>query len=212
MLEQLSILYDESANIAQNSDFMSSGIPLPKASSSSTSINPEELILPFNLYHEIRNLSNACAAPDASIYSASVAFLAGYIIKKLNDKFSCDECLTPLVNTTLLGPLLRLIALQDRGGLTYPNGNFVALVKQISDITLKILPHLKCEKTCEQLMVLVYPSLIKNQIFECSSRKSEVCRFIIKTIVKPVLDNICLERTDLVKKILALSHKPEQFN
>jgi hypothetical protein len=32
--------------------------------------------------------------------------------------------------------------------------------------------------------------------------------FMIKTIVKPVLDNICLERTDLVKKILALSHKP----
>jgi hypothetical protein len=187
---------------------MSSGIPLPNVSSNSTSINPEELLLPFNLYHEIRNLSNPCAAPDASIYSASVAFLAGYIIKKMNDKFSCNQCLTPLVNTTLLGPLLRLIALQDRGGLTYPNGNFVALVKQISDITHKILPHLKCEKTCEQLMVLVYASLIKNQIFECSSHKSEVCRCIIKTIVKPVLDNICLERTDLVKKILALSHKP----
>jgi hypothetical protein len=170
------MLYDKSANIAQNSDFMSSGIPLPKASSSSTSINPEELILPFNLYHEIRNLTNPCAAPDASIYSASVAFLAGYIIKKLNDKCSCNECLTPLVNTTLLGSLLRLVALQDRGGLTYPNGNFVALVKQISDITLKILPHLKCEKTCEQLMALVYPSLIQNPIFECSNHKSEVCR------------------------------------
>jgi hypothetical protein len=57
-------------------------------------------------------------------------------------------------------------------------------------------------------MTLVYPSLIQNPIFECSDHKSEVCSFMIKTIVKPVLDNICLERTDLVKKILALSHKP----
>jgi hypothetical protein len=58
-----------------------------------------------------------------------------------------------MVSTVLPGPLLRLIALQDRGGLTYPNGSgtFVGLVKQVSEIAVKTLPHLKCDNVCEEL-------------------------------------------------------------
>jgi hypothetical protein len=107
-----------------------------------------------------------------------------------------------MVSTVLPGPLLRLIALQDRGGLTYPNGSgtFVGLVKQVSEIAVKTLPHLKCDNVCEELTKFLYPFLIQNRIFKCLDHKNKACDFIIRTIVKPVLDNVCLESSDLVKK------------
>ncbi|KAJ3660023.1 hypothetical protein Zmor_011679 [Zophobas morio] len=166
----------------------------------------EDLILPMELKIKIFNLCKDIV-PRADIYSASVAFLAGYIIKKIDDKFHCDDCLSPLLSFELPGPLLKLIFLQDRGGLTYPNSRFVGVVKQISDIALKMFPLLKFERACEQLLNIIFPHLEKNPLFKCEKHKRLVCKFVVTTTVKPVLDNICLETTDLVKAKL-LQHKP----
>ena len=89
-----------------------------RAATQLTPLTPENL--PLDLNDKLENLS-ASAEPSENIYSASVAFLAGYVIKKINDKWACDVCLTPLLSKTTPGPLLKLILLQDRGGLTYPN-------------------------------------------------------------------------------------------
>jgi hypothetical protein len=85
----------KSSNIAQNTDYTI----LPNCSK--TNVNHEDLILPFQLRIQIENLSKPFADPDPNISSAPVAFLAGYIIKKLNDKNFCNECLSPLVSTVL---------------------------------------------------------------------------------------------------------------
>jgi hypothetical protein len=152
----------------------------------------EDLILPIELKIKIQNLRRNNITPVKN--SASVAFLAGFILKKLDDKFHCDECLSPLLATTTTpGPLLRLIAFQNRGCLTYPSANFVGIIiKEIAD---------RIEKTCQQLVEILYPPLQENELFNCLPHKNEVCRqFIIKAKAKPALNNICLERTDLLKK------------
>jgi hypothetical protein len=87
-----------------------------------------DLILPFRLLEKIRNLSKPIIIFNRinTIYAASVAFIAGYIVKKLNEIFPCDNCLSPIWPFATPGPLLRSINLQNRGGLTYPNYQFVS--------------------------------------------------------------------------------------
>jgi hypothetical protein len=116
-----------------------------------------DLILPFRLLEKIRNLSKPIIIFNRinTIYAASVAFTAGYkyIVKKLNEIFPCDSCLSPILPFSTPGPLLRSINLQNRGGLTYQNYQFVSFFKELADIaTTEILSYLAQENICKQLV------------------------------------------------------------
>lgn len=193
-----------SSNIAESFSSVSSA-PL-ESSLLVTPNNKEELLLPMDVRIHIQNLQKN-DVPDASIYSASVAFVAGYIIRKVEQKFQCADCISPLLTKTVPGHLLRLISLQDRGGLIYPSGVFVGLVKRISDVIQELLPFLKYNKTCSQLTELIDSSLKRNPLLSCSPHKTELCTTIIQTVAKPVIDNICLEQTDSVKRKI-ICNKP----
>jgi hypothetical protein len=56
------------------------------------------------------------------------------------------------------GPLLRSINLQNRGGLTYPNYQFVIFFKELADIaTTEILSYLAQENIFKQLVTIFSP-------------------------------------------------------
>jgi hypothetical protein len=76
----------------------------------------------------------------------------------------------------------------------------VGLVNQIAAITQKSLPLLEVEKTCQQISNILYPHVEQNPMFRCSIDKDAVCNIVVKTTVKPVLVNICVETTDTMKK------------
>ncbi|KAJ3651935.1 hypothetical protein Zmor_017939 [Zophobas morio] len=192
-----------SANISETMSFVSTA---PSKTREVVEQHIEDMVLPFQLRMKIQNLKTNMPANN-TIYSASVAFLAGYIIKKLNDKLKCDVCVSPLVSTTLPGPLLRLIFLQDRGGLTYPNETIVGIIKRIADIVQEISPFLKYEMPLYQAFQCLYPHLKENSLFCCPLHKDKLSSMVINLTVKPVLDNICLEKTDMVKN-LQLRQKP----
>jgi hypothetical protein len=151
-----------------------------------------ELILPFRLLEKIRNLSKPIIIFNRSntIYAASVAFIAGYIVKKLNEIFHCDSCFSPILSFSTPGPLLRSINLQNRGGLTYPNYQFVIFFKELADIaTTEILSYLAQENICKQLVTILLPHLIRNSLFICNTHKDKICKVIIELLMKPLLNN-----------------------
>jgi hypothetical protein len=82
------------------------------------------------------------------------------------------------------GHLLRLINLQNRGGLTYPNYQFVSLLKEFADIATEILPYLAQENICKQLVTILHPNLIRNSLFICNTHKDKICIIIIETTFK----------------------------
>jgi hypothetical protein len=75
----------------------------------------------------------------------------------------------------------------------------VGIIQRIANIAQKLLPFLQYEKPCLQLHDLLYDHLFQNSVFSCSQHKAAVCKIIIKTAVKPVLNNICVEKTDSLK-------------
>jgi hypothetical protein len=148
----------KSSNTATNIDYVSSATITKQNFNPPSDLVGPDIVLPFNVLEKNRNLSNIFI-PDNTIYTASIVFIAGYILKKLNETFHCDTCLSLLVCTSIPGPLLRLIWLQDRGGLTYPNNKFVGLLKELADIATQILPHLSSKKilvnNCLLLCILI---------------------------------------------------------
>jgi hypothetical protein len=169
-----------------------------------------DLILPFRLLEKIRNLSKPIIIFNRSntICAASVAFIAGYIVKKLNEIFHCDSCLSPILSFSTPGPLLRSINLQNRGGLTYPNYQFVSFFKELADIaSTEILSYLAQENICKQLVTILHPHLIRNSLFICNTHKDKIYKVIIELLMKPVLNNSCSQKTDSIKR-KSIANKP----
>jgi hypothetical protein len=76
------------------------------------------------------------------------------------------------------GPLLRSINLQNRGGLTYPNYQFVSFFKELADIaTTEILSYLAQENIYKQLVTILLPHLIRNSLFICNTHKDKICSY-----------------------------------
>jgi hypothetical protein len=89
------------------------------------------------------------------------------------------------------GPLLRSINLQNRGGLTYPNYQFVSFFfKELADIaTTKILSYLAQENICKQFVTILLPHLIRNSLFICNTHTDKICKIIIELLMKPLFNN-----------------------
>jgi hypothetical protein len=125
--------------------------------------------------------------------------MAGYIIKKLNEIFHCDSCFSPILSFSTPGPLLRSINLQNRGGLTYPNYQFVSFFFKLVDIaTTEILSYLAQENICKQLLTILLPHLIRNSLFICNTHKNKICKVIIELWMKPLLNNSCSQKTEVI--------------
>jgi hypothetical protein len=88
------------------------------------------------------------------------------------------------------GPLLRSINLQNRGGLTYPNYQFVIFFKELADIAItEILSYLAQENIFKQLVTILLPHLIRNSLFICNTHKGKICKVIMELLMKPLLNN-----------------------
>jgi hypothetical protein len=72
---------------------------------------------------------------------------------------------------------VQLPNLQNRGGLTYPNYQFVSFFKKLADIaTTEILSYLPQENICKQLVTILLPHLIRNSLFICNTHKDKICK------------------------------------
>jgi hypothetical protein len=112
-----------------------------------TVVIPEEDLqfdLPDSINDSIAELRCESYHVGFGIISASVAMMAGYIIKTLEERIDCS-CSEQFTTTSSCTPLLGLIHLRDRGALKYPKRSFVALVHSISNIVNEILPCLPPE-------------------------------------------------------------------
>jgi hypothetical protein len=95
--------------------------------------------------------------------------------------------------------LLRSINLQNRGGLTYPNYQFVSFFFKLVDIaTTEILSYLAQENICKQLVTILLPHLIRNSLFICNTHKNKICKVIIELWMKPLLNNSCSQKTEVI--------------
>jgi nitrogenase subunit NifH len=95
--------------------------------------------------------------------------------------------------------------------LTYPNYQFVSLLKELADIATEMLSYLAQENICKQLVTILHPHLIRNSLFICNTHKDKICKVIIELFIelltKPLLNNSCSQKTDSTKR-KSIANKP----
>jgi hypothetical protein len=180
---------------AFNSDAIESVIIPPTPTM--TVVIPEEDLqfdLPDSINDSIAELRCESYHVGFGIISASVAMMAGYIIKTLEERIDCS-CSEQFTTTSSCTPLLGLIHLRDRGALKYPKRSFVALVHSISNIVNEILPCLPPEGNP---LKIVRSLLIDNVrlYFTCEIHRELTAETIIEKLVKPLITSFCKSRTD----------------
>jgi hypothetical protein len=172
---------------------------------STSEINSEiSITLDNTLIRKLENLQAFVSdVPSVShIESAATAFLCGYIIMKVEESVQCELCLCSLRNSSpeKTSPLLELIYNQDRGKLNYPSQRFVALVENVVELIVEILPSLPKENVDCVLKTIFSSYLINNPIFRCESHYKIVCSTILNKLVPPILTNFCGLHSQSIKK------------
>ncbi|XP_063239296.1 uncharacterized protein LOC134540457 [Bacillus rossius redtenbacheri] len=138
---------------------------------------------------------------------ASLAMIAGYLVRVAEENFNCAYCLEQISTPDCDSPLLRLIKMQDRGGLRYPSRKFVFFLSKILKFTCVTLKHLGRKQLIKKLKVFLVPKFL--QYFKCSLCSQEkLANTIITKFLKPILDNEARSVTDKIDKPSKIYRKP----
>lgn len=153
--------------------------------------------------------------PLPSLRSSTLAMIAGFLVRAVEDNIECEGCLSNLREPTSSSTTTELIAGIDRGGLSYPSLPFVGLVSHLDGAATSVAPILMKEsRPLKNFVSLVLPSLAKNPLFSCktngtTTHKMALLELIVKKFMRPFLSNFSRAVTELHVKSKRLSVKPQ---
>ena len=129
---------------------------------------------------------------------ASIAIVAGYLVRLFKENFECLACLSIVETTSSNEPILQLIANQDRGGLTYPKPKFVYLISVLLDFMEQIVPLLNSNGIVKTIYEFVYPKLLKCPLWDCNinQHKVNMCSLICAKFLPLILKNMAKNATN----------------
>ncbi|CAN8021436.1 unnamed protein product [Ixodes persulcatus] len=165
---------------------------------------PAALISVFLGFHVSRRLVS-------SITNASIAYIAGFVVKAVEERRICSFCPILHETSTPVTNIVGLISLQTRGGLTFPRPELVEVlitVKKALDIAV---PQIGKHRVLKELTALILPHLEKCPLLACPARNdhaTQTSKIIIEKFVRPFLVNIGMTVTDRVAYRKKLCSKP----
>lgn len=141
-------------------------------------------------------MSNILSTSDQNILenceTASVAWMAGYIVRTIEERISgCSECLTDISTPASSNKLLDLIYLHDKGSLRYPSKPFVSLISAIKEFIVNLLPLLHTYASPLSIICKILRNPISaSDCFKCGEHKLILADTILEKLGKPILHNI----------------------
>ncbi|XP_077501240.1 uncharacterized protein LOC144112037, partial [Amblyomma americanum] len=148
--------------------------------------------------------------PPSSITNASIAYLAGFVARAVEERRTCSFC--PALHQSDGSPLLMgLISLQSRGGLTYPRSELVSVLVAIKKAVDIALPHIKKSNVRQQLAELLLPRIQQCPLFVCGAREDHAAStvsVVFDKFVRPLLSNVGATVTDRAAYRKKLASKP----
>lgn len=156
-----------------------------------------EIDIPDSVKQRIEDLRDITNNVGFGIISASVAMLAGYIVRTLEERIDCI-CLAEFTCGNTCTPLLGLVHLRDKGSLKYPSRSFISLVYNISNVVMDIIPYLPSEGNALKIIMTLLTDNLKSH-FTCKDIKHKqlIVDTILSKLIKPLLATYCRTRTDL---------------
>lgn len=153
--------------------------------------------------------------PRTTLKTAALAYVAGYIVKILEQTIDCNSCIESVGAANCSSPLVSLILHQDRGGLKYPNPAFISVLNTIQEFVehaVKILPF---QNVARNLKKHILPNLLKCPLIKCKESQhstiayERICDIFLPLLLKNIASNVPVRNAVLNKplnrKVLKLS-------
>lgn len=155
--------------------------------------------------------------PRVSLETATVAYIAGYLVYAVEKVINCSNCLENISTQRCPSPLMGLIHTADRGGLKYPKPSFIMLLMKVEKILKSaLLEWENIPNISLKLRKMIIPHLSLNPILSCdesnnsSSHNIKLCDEILKKFINPYLTNYASNITEAYQETtrLKLKRKP----
>lgn len=149
--------------------------------------------------------------PPSTIVNASIAYIAGFVAKAVEERRTCTFCPSLHQSDGSSPVLMGLISLKSRGGLTFPKPEFVMVLVTIKKAVDIALPHIKKSNVRQQLAELILPHLEQCPLFVCPARDehgASTLSVVFDKFIKPLLSNVGAAVTDRAAYRKKLACKP----
>lgn len=188
------------ANVAhkQNSDICSKITSTEEDDTHSGTL----IMLPEHINVLLESIRFPSMFVNVNLETATQALVCGYLVRVIEEKTECSSCVNNISIPATETPLMEMINHLDRGGLRYPQHQFVSLIIALQRFVEAALPYLK-KSTCllKTITQYVLPAMSQSPILKCSNEEDHqtiVAQLIVQKFVKPMLFNVGKKHTDRV--------------
>lgn len=161
-----------------------------------------------------QSLSAAPDAPRPGVKTSTLALIAGYLVKAVQDSTECSGCVELLKGPSSRSCTTALIAGIDRGGLCYPKLEFVGFLFHLETAANAMAkPLLNVPHPLRHFVDKVMPHVVQNPLFSCGvnpalEHKRGLVRLILEKFMRPFLSNYANNASERGVKRRAVGSKP----
>ncbi|XP_070379309.1 uncharacterized protein [Dermacentor albipictus] len=182
--------------------------PIPVKATSDSGI--KKLLLPH-----LAALERYPSAPQRSFRASTLAMIAGFLVRAVQDCIACEGCLINLSAQASQSTTTAIIAGMDRGGLPYPALAFVGFVSRLEGAASSVaLVLVRGPRPLKKFADLVLPSLTKNPQFVCVKVTTEphrraLLKLMVHKFMRSFLSNFASDLTEEYAKGKLINAKPK---
>lgn len=155
-------------------------------------------------------------APDRSLRASTLAMIAGFLVRAVQDGIEFEGCLNNLRAPASQSATTAIIAGMDRGGLSYPTLAFAGFVSRLEKLESSVAPVLvRGPRPLKKFADLVLPSLRKNPLFMCTKTQPSLTewryyiRLVTQKFMRPFLANFTSDLAEQHAKRKVINAKPK---
>lgn len=142
--------------------------------------------------------------------TASLAYVAGYLVKVIEREVSCSICLGELTSSSSSSKLLSLVKNQDRGSLKFPSQTLIYILDVLKEFCEKVFDKMPPYGVYSNIETHVFDKLAESLSKMCSKQghSKVLSKIICLKFTKPMLENLAKNKSDIFGNVRMLNKKP----
>lgn len=177
----------------------------------SNTFNQDQL-LPSEITNLLCALDKQPETQRSTLKLASIAYLAGYVIRVMEENKFCQLCLENVSQADSDSPLVGLIKLLNRGDLRYPRQSFIMLIATVTTFVERAVPYLRESPGIYQIIEShLFPRIAACPYIQCGlndEHSNQIAELICKKVVPLMVTNITKTISARFERVKELVTKP----
>ncbi|KAF4529427.1 hypothetical protein B566_EDAN003523 [Ephemera danica] len=161
---------------------------------SASQLDLVETEFPPHLLSSLANLEDLASTPFTfSIGLASIVFVGGYIVRTIDEKLRCGDCIGEIMRPKTNNPIYDLISLQDKGYHYYPSNKMIQLCLIVQEFVERGFQY--CPRIGNHVKIfkgVMKEPLMNSGLVGCGEHghRSEAVDIFLEKFLRPLIKNL----------------------